>query len=148
MNSVILYYKKNNGQIDINNSKLFIGDNEYLIQHLTKGGYFSKSALLPFFEYQETTDGEGGQECLFISDEVAEMIVKSNCNLKGKVWDNNSTPIYESIAERNEVKYGDGVNIEWFKQSIMTIKQLKIKLGLSDKQNESKLINKKSGMRL
>ena len=115
MNSVIVYYTKKGGQIDINNSKLFIGDDEYLIQHLTKGGYFSKSPLLPFFEYQETTDGEGGQECLFITDEVAEMIVKSNCNLKGKVWDNNPQPIYESIAERNEVKYGDGVNLEWFK---------------------------------
>jgi hypothetical protein len=115
MNSVIVFYTKRDGQIDINNSKLFIGDNEYLIQHLTKGGYFSKSVLLPFFEYKETTDGEGGQQCLFITDEVAEMIVKSNCNLKGKVWDNNPTPIYESIAERNEVKYGDGVNLEWFK---------------------------------
>jgi len=111
MNSVILYYKKKDGIIDINNSKLFIGDNEYLIQHLTKGGYFSKSALLPFFEYEETTDGEGGQMCLFITDEVAETIVKSYCNLKGKVWDNNPQPIYESIAERNEVKYGDGVNL-------------------------------------
>jgi hypothetical protein len=115
MNSVIVYYTKKDGQIDINNSKLFIGDNEYLIQHLTKGGYFSKSVLLPFFEYQETTDGEGGQQCLFITDEVAEMIVKSNCNFKGKVWDNNPMPIYESIAERNEIKYGDGVNLEWFK---------------------------------
>lgn len=115
MNSVIVYYKKKDGQIDINNSKLFIGDNEYLIQHLTKGGYFSKSALLPFFEFQETTDGEGGQECLFITDKVAEKILKSNCNLKGKVWDNNPQTIYESIAERNEVKYGDGVNLEWFK---------------------------------
>jgi hypothetical protein len=36
-------------------------------------------------------------------------------NLKGKVWDNNPHPINESIAERNEVKYGDGVNLEWFK---------------------------------
>lgn len=115
MNSVILYYKKKDGIIDINNSKLFIGDNEYLIQHLTKGGYFSKSALVPFFEYQETTDGEGGQMCLSITDEVAETIVKSYCNLKGKVWDNNPQPIYESIAERNRVKYGDGVNLEWFK---------------------------------
>ncbi len=79
MNSVIVYYNKKDGQIDINNSKLFIGDNEYVIQHLTKCGYFSKSALLPFFEYQETTDGEGGQECLFITDEVAKTIVKSNC---------------------------------------------------------------------
>ena len=115
MNSVIVCYKKKNGQIDINNSKLFIGDNEYLIQHLTKGGYFSKSALLPFFKYQETTDGEGGQQCLFVTDEVAEMIVKSNCNLKGKVWINDHTPIYESITQRNEVKYGDGVNLEYFK---------------------------------
>jgi len=113
VNSIIVYYKKKDGQIDINNSKLFIGDNEHLIQHLTKGGYFSKSALLPFFEYQETT--EGGQECLFITDEVAESIVKSNCNLKGKFWDNNPQPIYESIAERNEVKYGDGVNMGWLK---------------------------------
>jgi hypothetical protein len=113
MNSIICYYKKKDGQIDVNNSKLFIGDNEYLIQHLTKGGYFSKSALLPFFEFQETT--ECGQDCLFITDEVAEMIVKSNCNLKGKAWDNNPQPICESIAERNEVKYGDGVNLEWFK---------------------------------
>jgi hypothetical protein len=115
MNSIIVYYKKKDGQIDINNALLFIGDNEYLIQHLTKGGYFSKSALLPFFDFQETTDGEGGQKCLFITDEVAELIVKSNCNLKGKVWDNNSQPICETIAERNEVRYGDGVNLEWFK---------------------------------
>jgi len=113
MNSVILYYKKKNDQIDINNSKLFIGDKEYLIQHLTKGGYFSKSPLLPFFEYKETT--ECGQQCLFITDEVAEMIVKSNCNIKGKIWDNNPQPIYETIAERNEVKYGNGINLEWFK---------------------------------
>jgi len=115
MNSVIVYYKKKDGQIDINNSKLFIGDNEYLIQHLTKGGYFSKSPLLPFFEYKETTDGEGGQKCLFITDEVAKMIVKSNCNLKGKVWDNNPTSIHETIAERLERQYSDGVNLEWFK---------------------------------
>jgi len=114
MNSIIAYYKKKDGQIDINNSKLFIGDNEYLIQHLTKGGYFSKSALLPFFEYQETTDGEGGQQCLFITDQVAEMIVKSNCNLKGKVWDNKPTPIYESIQKRLENNYPNGVNTEWF----------------------------------
>jgi hypothetical protein len=33
MNSVIVYYTKRDGQVDINNSKLFIGDNEYLIQH-------------------------------------------------------------------------------------------------------------------
>jgi len=115
MNSVILYYKKNDGKIDINNSKLFIGDNEYLIQHLTNGGYFSKSALLPWFEYRETTDGDVGQECLYITDDVAEMIVKSNCNLKGKIWENNPQPIHESISERNEVKYGDGVNLQWFK---------------------------------
>lgn len=115
MNSVIIYYTKKDCQIDINNSKLFIGDNEYLIRHLTKGGYFSKSALLPFFEFKETTDGECGQECLFITDEVAETIVKSNCNLKGKVWGNNTHPIHESIVERNEVKYGDGVNLGWFK---------------------------------
>jgi hypothetical protein len=100
MNSVIVCYKKKDGQIDINNSKLFIGDNEYLIQHLTKGGYFSKSALFPFFEYKETTDGEGGQQCLFITDEVAEMIVKSNCNLNGKVWCDNSHQIEEIILER------------------------------------------------
>jgi len=115
MNSVIINYRKKDGQIDINNSKLFIGDSEYLIQHLTKSGYFSKSSLLPFFEYKETIDGECGQKCLFITDEVAEMIVKSNCNLNGKVWHNNQNPIYESISERNEVKYGDGVNLEWFK---------------------------------
>lgn len=115
MNSVIVYYKKKDGKIDINNSKLFIGDNEYTIQHLTKGGYFSKSPLEPFFNYEETTDGEGGQQCLFVTDDVAESILKSNCNLKGKVWNNTQIPIYESIAERNEVKYGDGVNIEWFK---------------------------------
>ena len=113
MNSIIVYYKKTDGQIDINNSKLFIGDNEYLIQHITKGGYFSKSALLPFFEYEETT--ECGQKCLFVTDEVAELIVKSNCNLKGKEWHCNTSSIHESIAERNEIKYGDGVNLEWFK---------------------------------
>ena len=115
MNSVILYYKKSKGQIDINNSKLFIGNNEYLIQHLTKGGYFSKLELLPFFNYEETTDGNNGQECLFITDEVAEMIVKSNCNLKGKIWDNYETPIYENISERNEVKYSNGVSMECVK---------------------------------
>jgi hypothetical protein len=115
MNSVICYYNKKDSQIDINNSKLFIGDKEYVIQHLTKGGYFSKSALLPFFEYEETTDGEGGQECLLITDEVAETIVKSNCNLKGKVWDNKPQPINRTLVERNEDKYGDGVSLEWFK---------------------------------
>jgi hypothetical protein len=115
MNSVIIYYKKKDSQIDINNAYLCMGNNEYVIQHLTKGGYFSKAALLPFFEYQETTDGEGGQQCLFITDEVAEMIAKTNCNLKGKVWDNSQNSIYESIVERNEIKYGDGVNINWFK---------------------------------
>ena len=115
MNSVIIFYTKKNNEININNSKLFIGDAEYTIQHLTKGGYFSKLPLLPFFNYKETTDGEGGQKCLLITDEVAEMILKSNCNLKGKVWDNNPHPIYESIAERNEVKYGDGVMMDGVK---------------------------------
>ena len=115
MNSIIAYYEKNNDLININNAKLFIGNNEYLIQHLTKGGYFSKSSLVPFFEYQETTDGEGGQKCLFITDEVAEMILKSNCNLNGKVWNNNIEPIYESINERNEVKYQNGVSMEMVK---------------------------------
>jgi hypothetical protein len=112
MNSVILFYTKKNGQIDINNSRLFIGSDEYRIQHLTKGGYFSKSALVPFFEFVETT--ESGQQCLSITDEVAQMIVKSNCNLKGKIWD-NKMPVYESISQRNNDKYGDGVNLEWFK---------------------------------
>ena len=107
MNSVICYYKKAQGQIDLNNSKLFIGDAEFVIQHLTKGGYFSKSALLPFFPFQETTDGEGGQDCLAITDDVAEMIVKNNCNLKGRVWNNSPEPIYESIVDRNEDRYGD-----------------------------------------
>jgi hypothetical protein len=112
MNSVILYYKKSKGQIDINNSKLFIGNNEYLIQHLTKGGYFSKLELLPFFNYIETTDGDNGQKCLSITDEVAEMILKSNCNLKGKIWDNYETQIYENIASFLEVKYQNGVSME------------------------------------
>jgi len=93
MNSVILNYKKTKGQIDINNAKLFIGNNEYLIQNFTKDSYFSKSELFTFFNYIETTDysifnnltGEFGEKCLFISDEVAEMIVKSNCNLNDKV---------------------------------------------------------------
>ena len=92
-----------------------IGDNQYLIQHLTEGGYFSKSALPTFFEYEETTDGEGGQECLFVSDEVAGMILQSNCNKKGRVWGGNDAPVYESIAERNEVKYGNGVSMECVK---------------------------------
>jgi hypothetical protein len=113
MNSIIAYYKKNNGQIDLNNSKLFIGNDEYLIQHLTEKGYFSKSLLLPFFEYQEII--ECGQNCLAITDEVAKMIIESNCNLKGKIWNDGPTPIYESVEERIQNKYGDGVNLEWFK---------------------------------
>ena len=85
MNSIIVYYRHaKDGSIDINNSKLFIGDDEHTIQHLTKGGYFSKSALLPFFDYEETN--ECGQPCLFITDEIAQNILQSNCNLKGKVW--------------------------------------------------------------
>jgi hypothetical protein len=108
MNSIIAHFGKKDGQININGAKLFIGDKEYTIQHLTKSGYFSKAALLPFFEYQETTDGEGGQECLFITDEVAEVIAKSNCDLKGKLWDNKPQSIFESLDERNQIKYGKG----------------------------------------
>ena len=74
---------------------------------------FQKPHYYHFFEYQETT--EDGQPCLFISDEVANRIIKSNCNLNGRLWENNPQPIYESVAELNEVKYGDGVNFEWFK---------------------------------
>ena len=113
LNSIIVHYRKVKGNIDINGSILCVGDKEFKIQHLTNLGYFSKSILVPFFEYEETTDGEGGQKCLSISDKTAEMIAKSNCCLNGKLWvDDCSTS--ETLAERNEKKYPKGVNMTWF----------------------------------
>jgi hypothetical protein len=113
MENIIIYYDFKNGQIDINRAKLFIGEDEHEIRHLTNGGYFSKSALVPFFEYTETD--ECGQRCLAISDEVAQLILKTCCNLNGKVWNGHSAPLHESIAERNELRYSAGVSMEGVK---------------------------------
>jgi len=106
MKNAILFFTEKNGAIDINNAKLFIDDDEYTIRHLTQGGYFSKAELMPYFQYELTT--ESGQSCIFVSDEVAELILKNNCNLTGKIWNNNSSA-HETVAERINSKYGDGV---------------------------------------
>ena len=70
MNSIVTYYKKNSaGQIDLNGSKLFIDEDDYTIKNS------GKSPLLPFFEYME--GDECGQECLFVTDSVAQSILGS-----------------------------------------------------------------------
>ena len=113
MDNIIIYYDLKNGQIDINRAKLFIGEDEYEIRHLTNRGYFSKSPLLPFFEYTETD--ECGQKCLAVSNEVAQSILNTCCNLNGKIWNDHSAPLYESTAERNNLRYSEGVDMQGVK---------------------------------
>ena len=105
------------GDINLNGSYLSVweNDNETIlidkIQQPTEKGWKSNKVIIEHLDiiYQES------EVDLIITEECANMLIEKYKDVKVKIWDNAPSYIYETIAERNEVKYGDGVNMEYFK---------------------------------
>ena len=102
MKNAILYYKTTENGIDYNNAKLFVGDKEYTLQHLTKSGYYSKKPLyLPNFKTTFFLDGDI-EPALGISDEDALYLIEHYTNLGGKIFRTEREKYYVNKSESDK----------------------------------------------
>lgn len=84
MDYAVIDYKEKNGVFDFNEATLDTPSGEYSLAHLTEKGYYSKKPLNIEFEYEYFNDG--GMDCLIISKETADFLLKNYTNLGGKIF--------------------------------------------------------------
>lgn len=113
----IEYFIKTNSDLSINNGYLsiYVDDKETILiesfKFPTKKGWLSTKKI---FEDLDIIYSESDCDHV-ISKKCALKLVDKYKGVNVKIWSSIEEPIYESISERNEIKYSDGVSMNGVK---------------------------------